>query len=130
MRRLVAPALLLAATPVLAQSGTGNQVLGGLGETGQKAGFGVQDAATAVPDATFEVFLGTYAVGFFGAFALLYVILLVFAGYKWMTAQGNDEVIKEATSMILNSTIAMGVLLAVGIIARFVLVYFGQATGN
>jgi hypothetical protein len=44
--------------------------------------------------------------------ATILFALCVYAGYQWMTAQGNDEQIAKAKKTIVNSTIGLIVILA------------------
>ena len=44
--------------------------------------------------------------------ATILFVLIAYSGYKWMTAQGNDEKVGEAKKTIYNSTIGLVVILA------------------
>ena len=56
-----------------------------------------------------------------GFLALIFLALFLFAGFKWMTASGNDSKIKEATSLMTNAVIGLVIVLASWGIARYAL---------
>jgi len=96
---LILPVFSLMAAPVLAQTGnvdlglnTGNQI--GLGNTGPKE---------------IIVNLVQVALGFLGIIA---VIIILIGGFKWMTAQGNDDKIAEARKLIQAGVIGLVIILA------------------
>ncbi len=55
-----------------------------------------------------------------GFLAIIFVILLVIAGYKWMMAAGNEEVIKDAKSQIRTAVIGLIIILAAFGITQFI----------
>jgi len=60
-------------------------------------------------------------VGVFLAFlGLTFVILMIFAGYRWMTASGNDEAVKKAKATIKQSLIGLIVAISGYTIWNFV----------
>jgi hypothetical protein len=60
----------------------------------------------------------TTALGFL---ALIFLALFVFAGFKWMTSQGNDSKIKEATGQMTAAAVGLLIVLASWGISRYVL---------
>lgn len=58
---------------------------------------------------------------FLGFLAIIFVILIVMAGYKWMIAAGNEEVIKDAKSQIRTAVIGLIIVLAAYGITEFVI---------
>lgn len=57
------------------------------------------------------------------AFSLLGVIalaLLIFNGFKWMTAQGNENQVKEARGGLISSTLGLLIILASYAVAFFI----------
>lgn len=43
---------------------------------------------------------------------LIFLILIIFAGFKWMTSGGNEEDIKKAQKLLTNSIIGLIIILA------------------
>ncbi len=55
-----------------------------------------------------------------GALGIVFVFLLVIAGYKWMTAAGNEEKVTEAMSQIKMAIIGLIIVLAAWSITTFI----------
>jgi uncharacterized membrane protein YjgN (DUF898 family) len=58
---------------------------------------------------------------FLALLGVVLVVIIIFAGYKWMTAQGNSGQVDEAKKMITQAVIGMIILMAAYAITRFVL---------
>lgn len=56
-----------------------------------------------------------------GLLAIIFVILLIHAGFRYMTAQGNDTQVAEAKKQIINGLIGLAIILAALGITTFVL---------
>jgi len=57
---------------------------------------------------------------FLGFAGIIAVILVIFAGFKWMTAQGNEEQIIQAKGTIKSAVIGLGIVLLAFVIVNFV----------
>lgn len=57
-------------------------------------------------------------LGFLG---IIFIALLIFAGFKYMTAQGNDDQVKEAMTIIKNCVIGLIIVVAAYAITDFVM---------
>ncbi len=56
-------------------------------------------------------------LGFLG---IIFVALVIYAGFLWMTSAGNEEKIKKAKSILTNSIIGLAIILGAWVITRFV----------
>jgi len=56
------------------------------------------------------------------------VVIILVAGFKWMTAGGNDEKVGEARKMLFAGVIGLAIIMSAWAIAKFVLVKLGTAT--
>ena len=65
---------------------------------------------------------------FLGVLGIIFVALLVAAGYKWMTAVGNEDKIKEAKGQITTAVIGLLIILAAYSITDFVINQIRKAT--
>ena len=65
------------------------------------------------------------ALGFLGIVA---VIIILFGGFKWMTAGGNDEKVGEAKRLIIAGIIGLAIILSAYAITTFVLESLIEAT--
>ena len=52
--------------------------------------------------------------------AIIFVILVIFSGYQWMTAGGNEEQVKKAQSRIKNAIIGLAIIAMAYAITFFV----------
>ena len=57
------------------------------------------------------------ALGFLGIIA---VIIILFAGFKWMTAAGNEEQVSSAKKMIVQAVIGLAIIFLAWAIVSFV----------
>jgi cytochrome bd-type quinol oxidase subunit 2 len=57
---------------------------------------------------------------FLGLLGVIFVILIIIAGYNWMTAAGDEEKIKKATSTIRSAIIGLIIIVAAYAITYFV----------
>lgn len=107
---------LLAALPVFAQlSATVNQGL----NYATIVGWGTQDLRTTI------MLIVNILMGFLGIIA---VLIVLFGGFKWMTAQGNEEQVGEAKKMIIAGIVGLAVIFAAYAIASFVIQQLVEAT--
>ena len=51
---------------------------------------------------------------------LIFLVLIIFAGFKWMTAGGDEEKITESKKLLTNSIIGLIIIFAAWSIATFV----------
>lgn len=64
-------------------------------------------------------------MGFLGVLA---VIIILYGGFKWMTAGGNEDQVGEAKKLIIAGIIGMAVIIAAYAIAAFVVQSLVTAT--
>ncbi len=89
-------------------------------EVAKEIGLGTLDIRTMV---------GRIINAFFGLLGLVVVSLFLYAGFLWMTAQGNKENIEKATGIIKNATIGLIIMFAAYAITDFVLQAIFTGTG-
>lgn len=58
---------------------------------------------------------------FLGFLGIIFLMLLIIAGFKWMTAMGEEEKVREATKQIRNAIIGLLIVLASYGLAVFVI---------
>jgi len=87
-----------------------------------KVGAGFQDADIE----TVSIIVIKTALGFLG---LIFLVLTIMAGFKWMNAGGNDEDVKKAQTSVKNATIGLIVVLAAYTMTVFVFERLPLANG-
>ncbi|WKZ24785.1 MAG: hypothetical protein QY321_04215 [Patescibacteria group bacterium] len=103
------PSVLAQAEPPITTGTAEPAPLSSLKQVGNKAGFLESDSTTIL------VFVGFLINIFLSLLGIIFIILILIAGYNWMTAAGDEEKIKKATSNIRSSII--GLLIIVGAFA-------------
>lgn len=63
-----------------------------------------------------------------GLLGIVLVVIVIYAGFLWMTAQGNDEKVKQAKKMITNAVVGLVLIFAAYAITTFVVNALGAAT--
>jgi hypothetical protein len=66
-------------------------------------------------------------LGFLGIIA---VIIILWGGFLWLTAGGNEDQVGKARSTIIAGIIGLAIIIASFAIARFVIVSLAGATGS
>jgi hypothetical protein len=111
---VAAGALALPAT-ALAQVSVFDTAKSNVAKVGDSAG--VDNAADAsLPDVIGNII--NIALGFIGILLLVYIL---WAGFLWMTAGGDEGKVKTATAMIKNAIIGLLIIVAAFAISNFVL---------
>jgi len=113
--------LLLAAAPVVTQAQAEREISQFLGEAGVRSGLGARDIRL-----TAALIIG-YSLSVLG---IIFIVLMTYAGFLWMTAGGEEEKITKARKLIFNSIIALAIVLAAFGITVFVFRAFVRSTTN
>lgn len=90
-------------------------------EFSDEIGLGKQDVRTSIGQ------LINVALGFLGIIA---VIIILYGGFKWMTAAGNDEKVAESKRLIIAGIIGLAIILAAYAITTFVIDELVDATNT
>ena len=56
-----------------------------------------------------------------GLLGLVFILLIIYAGFLWMTSQGDDTKVTKAKGLIINSMIGLVIILCSYIIADFII---------
>ncbi len=65
-----------------------------------------------------------------GLLGIVVVCLMLYAGYLWMTAGGNDEQITQAKSILRNATIGLAIILSAYSIVSYIMKILGVGDGG
>ncbi len=80
--------------------------------------------------ATVGSITSTFIKTFLGLLGIIFIILIVYAGYIWMMAQGNEEDIEKAKKIIRNSIIGLIIIIAAYSITYFVFSSLAEINGG
>lgn len=116
--------VLIGAPEVNAQALTEDDFFGG-SVTGEEfastAGLGEADLVDTIAQ------IIRVALGFLGVIA---VIIILLGGFKWMTAGGNDDKVKDAKKLIFSGIIGLVIIISAFAIASFVISSIISATSS
>lgn len=113
----------LAATLVLPGIASAGIFDTGLSDAGQTAyGTTAQTDPALVVGGIIKVFLGVLGV--------IFLLLITYAGFLWMTAAGNDSQVKKAKEIMVTSVVGLIILLSAYAISDFIIKRLAEATGT
>ncbi len=119
-----ASALMLGANYAHAQALGADEFFGSAGsgsDFAAEAGLGEADLTTTIAQ------IIRVALGFLGIIA---VVIILMGGFKWMTAGGNDDKVKDAKKLIISGIIGLVIVLSAYAIAQFVITQITSATAG
>lgn len=86
---------------------------GGLDKASKGAGVG--------GDGNVGTFVGILVTAVLQILGVIFLVLIIYGGFKWMSAAGQDEKLKEAQRMITNSVVGLIIVVLAYAISTFVL---------
>ncbi len=96
----------------------------GLKTTAGKAG--IPTSQTSLP-----VLVGTILNGVLSLVGVVFMVIIVWGGFLWMTARGNDQQVEKAKNLITSAVIGLVIIAGGYAITNFVLTQIiGAATGT
>lgn len=90
----------------------------GVKEIGQKAGYDINDTRTP------ESYIGSILTVIFSILGIVFMLLTIYAGIKWMTAQGNNSQIDAAKDTITRAIIGLVIVIVAYGITYFIINIF------
>ena len=76
------------------------------------------------PNQGLMIVVGTIIQAALGLLGAIFIIIMVIAGYKWMTASGNEQTVEKAQNMIKRAIIGLIITLSSWAIWTFIFIYF------
>lgn len=80
------------------------------------------------PDEAAQGIIGRLISAFLSLFGIIFMVLMIYGGYKWMMARGNDDEVTKAKSLIRGAVIGLIIVLSAYAISLFVATAVQQAT--
>jgi hypothetical protein len=72
-------------------------------------------------NASIDVIIGTVISALLGLLGVIFLVLIIYGGYIWMIARGDEAKVEKAKTTIINSTIGLVIVLAAYAITYYVL---------
>lgn len=95
------------------QSLGGQAVLDNLNQVSNK-GYVVSGGPTAIE------FVGIIINAFFGLLGIVFIVLILLAGYNWMTAQGDESKVEKAQDTLRYAIIGLVIIVGAFAIWQFI----------
>lgn len=90
----------------------------------------VGDAAQISTTTSLEQTIGQIINVILGFLGIIFLVLVIYAGFLWMTAGGNSDKVDKAKQIMTQAVIGLVILLAAYAITQFVVTNLGTATGT
>ena len=93
-------------------------------------GLGDFQDATQLGEEDLKKTIGEIVKVVLGFLGIIAVLIVLWAGFLWMTATGNEDQITKAKGILVGGLIGLLIVLSAYAITKFVLDEFGQASGT
>jgi len=103
---------------VFAQTATDNSIKGRLESVGKAGGYQVDGSVNLMS------MIGLIINSVLGLLGAIFIILMIYAGFGWMTAAGNEQKTEKAISTIKHSIIGLIITLSSWAIWAFIFTAF------
>ena len=87
-----------------------------LGNVADKGGYKTETNASTV-----NTIIGTVIQAFLGILGVIFLILMIYAGYTWMTAHGDEQKVTKAKETITAAIIGLVIVIGAYALAFFVI---------
>ncbi len=88
----------------------------------------IADAAGLSSASIFDI-IGTLINVFLGLLGVVFLLLVLYAGFLWMTAGGDDGKVEKAKKILINATIGIVITLSSYAITSFIVNWISTGTG-
>jgi len=75
---------------------------------------------------TFEIIVSTVLTMVLGLMGAIFLVLAIYAGYNWMMARGNEEMVEKSKKTLANAIIGIIVVLAAYAMVRIIVEILGR----
>ncbi len=106
--------------PALAEDTYTFKEKSGLNKTAEVSGYATDGDAT-----TPEQLIGNVIYSVLGFVGVIFMVLLIYGGFIWMTAGGNEEKVKKANGILMSSVFGLIIVLSAYVISYFILKRLG-----
>ncbi len=100
-----------------------------VGQMGDQAG-SFNDSAGYDAGAMPADIIASFIQAFLGLLGIIFIIIIILAGYNWLTAGGNEEKVEKAQKLIFRGIIGLIIIASAYIITGFVFKKLGGTINN
>ena len=100
-----------------------NTVLNNLKDVGERAG----GYASASQDTSLATIAGSIVSGILSLLGIIFIVLIIYAGITWMTAEGDENKVEKAQTTLRNAIIGLVITISVYAIYQLVNLYLFQS---
>jgi len=111
----------------LSLAGPAETVIDGFSKTGNAAGFPID---TNQPKQNFVSAWGTYVANFAAIMSALFLLLIIYAGWLWMSARGNEDQVANAKKIIIGAIIGLAIIISGRLIVELALNFLGPTVNT
>lgn len=79
------------------------------------------NASGGLPEKNIQTMIVTVINTILGLLGIIFLVIIIYAGFLWMTAGGNDDQVGKAKKLIINSIIGIVIIVGAYAISYFVL---------
>jgi len=94
----------------------GQTMKGGLQELGQASGY----QTSGISETTVSEIAGIAVKTFLSILGIIFIVLMLYGGYLWMTARGSEEQLTKAKELIQAAVIGLIIIVAAYAISYFI----------
>ncbi len=95
-----------------------------------EAGVDMVEQPLGLPSTDIRIIIARVIRAALGLLGIILLVIIIYAGYLWMTAGGNDEQIGKAKSIIRNAVIGLVIVLSSYAITQFIISKLLDAIGG
>jgi len=82
---------------------------------------GLESAKGNLLSGTLPSIIAQIINGLLSILGTLFIVLIIYGGFKWMTSQGNEDKVKKARELMINATIGVIIVLLAYLIVKTVI---------
>ncbi len=86
-------------------------------------------SGTGLGDTDLRQTIGSLINVMLSVLGIIFLLLIIWAGFKWMTAQGEAKETEKARDILISATVGLIILLSAYAISNFVIEQLTSATG-
>lgn len=106
---------------------TADEIKAGFDKTSGAAGYKLSTDSNAN---VFAKAWSTYINSFVAIISALFVVIIIYSGFLWLTARGREEQVTRAKTWMLQATIGLAIIVGARILVELVFYYLGNAIGQ